>query len=153
MRIIIKNADFSSVSIGKVVEDLSFIVHNNVDELNEFFPNYNSGTFTSTTFYKCSQGSTDVEEITTDQRAVSDFVKVTSGMTLECSSIATGSKSTPVFVTFDANKATVASSFAWTDNVGNASMVVPNGIEWIKVQTTGFSGSGTSQFIKGDMPE
>ena len=152
MRIIIKNADFSSVSIGKVVKDLSFSFdssngagpgkgHGDNATINAFFPNWNNGTPTETEYYSGSEGGTVTMAGTTANRIVSDFHEVSEGMLISLSMVAGGS-SIPNIIAFAADKSTIVSSACkWGSGVHmDSSLVVPEGVKYIKFQTGATTG-------------
>ena len=161
MRIIIKNADFSQVSIGKVVKDLSFAFdssngagggtgHGDMDVINAFFPNFNSGSPTSATYYSGSSGGTVTDAGTTVNRIVSDFIEVSEGMTITAERMPSGGSSSPIMIAFDANKAIISSACMWASGTPPYidTKVLPAGVKYIKFQT-GASSTAIGSFEDG----
>lgn len=137
MRIVIKGADFSAVSIGKVVEDLSFSfkASDGVDAINAFFPTYNSGSPETAPYYTGSSGS----EVTIDtsgssSRVVSDYHKVSEGMSIVMSYL-TNPSSGPIIICFDENKNILSSKCFWNAEQINKTITIPSGVSYVKFQT------------------
>ena len=160
MRIVIKNADFSSVSIGKVVKDLSFSFdssngtgpgegHGDNAVINEFFPNWNNGTPTEAEYYSGTEGGTVTMAGITDNRIVSDFHEVSEGMLISLSMVAGGS-SIPNIIAFAADKTTIVSSACkWGSGAHmDSSLVVPEGVKYVKFQTP-TTGAGVGNLADG----
>lgn len=146
MRIVIKNADFSSVSIGKVIKDLSFSFDSadGVAAINAFFPNYNSGTPTNTTYYTGASGSTVTEAGTTNARLVTDFIEVEPGMIINAVSFDRGSASEPSLIAFNASKEIISSACGYVELIGSyklVNFVIPDNVKYIKLQMVTTSGA------------
>ena len=148
MRIIVKNADFSEVSIGKVVIDLSFSFDaaDGVDAINTFFPNYNSGTPSNTTIYTGRSGETvSASDSPTNTRLVSDYIQVRPGMIINTRFAATVA-TTPLIIAFNNNKEIISGSCGW--NADNTySYEVPSGVAYIKVQVSSVA-TGPTNYTK-----
>ena len=76
MRVIIKNADFSAVSIGKVIEDLSFKIDTN--NVTSKFVNWNGTSSSSIQYYVINNGELGTTE--NGNRIRTDYIKVVPGM-------------------------------------------------------------------------
>lgn len=152
MRVIIKNADFSDVSIGKVVKDLSFsfTAADGVDAINAFFPNYNSGTPTSTTIYVGSSGGS-VTTSSSANRSVSDYIPVIAGMTIKLNFVASAA-TTPVLIAFNSNKEVISSSCVWETTNNPVTYTVPEGVAFIKVQVQTVVTGTNNTAASGTMP-
>lgn len=155
MRLVIKNANFLSVSIGKVVKDLSFSFDSadGVNAINAFFPNYNSGgDRTKTHYYTGSEGSTVVDAGETSNRLATDYIEVTKDMVIQGGPYwYTGNvASEPCVVAFDSNKNIISASCVWLDSLGSSfSYTVPNGVKYIKIMYS-VTSSALSHITNGD---
>lgn len=160
MRIVIKNADFSSVSIGKVVKDLSFSFdsangagsgegHGDIVTINAFFLNFNSGTPTATTIYAGSEGGTVTTVDNSPNRFVSDFHEVSEGMIINAYQFGHDNNS-PNIIAFDEDKNIVSASCKWVSSTSpyDATFVVPNGVKYVKFQQ-GVSTGPKNQLLNG----
>ena len=156
MRIVIKDADFSDVSIGKVVEDLSFLftAADGVDAINAFFPNYNSGgTIQDTTCYIGSEGGT-VSPQTKHNRLVSDFHEVVEGMTVKTLFVISGGDTVPAIVAFDASKNVISTACMWINEYTQKTYIVPANVKYLKFQTNAVATTTPNYLtINASMPE
>jgi hypothetical protein len=137
MRVVIKGADFSSVSIGKVVEDLSFSFKatDGVAAINEFFPTYNSGSPISAPYYVGTNGSeVTLEASGSSSRVVSDYHKVSEGMSVVMSYLS-NPFSGPIVICFDENKNILSSKCFWNSDQINKTITIPSGVSYVKFQT------------------
>ena len=136
MRIVIKDADFSAVSIGKVIEDLSFTF------LPSSFVNYLSDTtpnFTAVTYFVGSSTSENLSTATNANRGISDFIKVIPGMQIKFEGTWSNTSTTPSIVAFDGNKNVLPpSKCGWTTE--SSSFIVQQGVAFIKLQSSGVTG-------------
>lgn len=132
MRVKIKGADFSAVSIGKVLKDLSksFDWNDGVEAQNEFFVNYNSGTPTVITYYYGS--SLPLGQTTNANRISTDFIETREGMkyTLE---FWQNTASVPSIVMFNENKEVIDAGWANTQTA-YLNGVIPANVKYIKLQ-------------------
>ena len=137
MRVVIKGADFSSVSIGKVVNDLSFSFKatDGVAVINEFFPTYNSGSPISAPYYIGASGSeVTLEASGSSSRVVSDYHKVSEGMSIVMGYL-TNPSSGPIIICFDENKNILSSKCFWNPDKVNNTITIPSGVSYIRFQT------------------
>lgn len=161
MRIVIKNADFSSVSIGKVIEDLSFSFSITNENVNENVLNPPSVALTSsalvaspenndgTTIYLAeSSGSTFDVRVNNKNRWVTDFFEVTEGMIINLTSWYSGGEAnTPNVVCFDENKNVMnPPNGCWS----GSSYIIPSGCHYIKFQSSQIR---LNQGASGTMPQ
>ena len=168
MRVIIKGADFSNVSIGKVTKDLSFRISANplATEGVHGFTNWdeeNQTVLTSDTAYKVS-GST-VSQSNGTSRLITDFIEVIPGMAISLFRGQTninGSSSTYAIIScFNSNKEllTNASTYAaWMDrtspyNLNNIPFTVPEGVAYIRIMSNSNTTSDGQNIYIGSMPE
>lgn len=169
MRIVIKNADFSSVSIGKVTKDLSF---NYVGDDIRDFPWDNisdktvalpwvgglSSNVTGTTILLATSEASSYTVLTNNNnRIVSDFIEVVPGMVIT-SKIITGTNNIPFIVCYNANKEALGPSSTynqWSESVIEKTFTIPEGVKYIKIQSSGIKASVQSvdTVLKGEMPE
>jgi hypothetical protein len=162
MRIIIKNADFSSVSIGKVVKDLSFNYSNGV-AVNGILLNpctnellitssgydFGSGSNVAATYKVASEGDSDwSSDTTTVNRGVSNFIEVSAGMIIRGNHLTGGGSRVPTVVCYNSNKEVLPPSYALWGNLDL--FTIPNGVSYIKIQINNIR--STSK-IGGTMPE
>lgn len=170
MRLVIKNADFSSVSIGKVERDLSFQVSANSDGV-VGFENWDGSAIVNTkgTVATISDGVVSYPNTTLYDRLYTDYIEVSEGMIISAasgSSVKSPSSSArviPVIVCFNENKEllTDASVYAGyfdlltidpdSENPTNIPFTVPSGVKYVKIQTIKYSNS-TANVIRGVMP-
>ena len=163
MRVIIKGADFSQVSIGKVVKDLSFeylsgsaintILANPIDNVSYIDPStgYTPGSHNaSTTFYMASASDASYTVMNNTYRLVSDFIEVTSGMTISGNRL-TGRNVMPIIICYNKNKELIEPPVAkWTDDANRTfTYIIPNNVAYIKIQTEILYQDSS---IKGTMP-
>ena len=172
---IIKNADFSSVSIGKVNKDLSFELCGNTTDGVSGFPNWNPDTSTvvSARMYKIDEsGETPIVYLPTfggGERLQSDYIEVSEGMIIfpndSWPSILNPSGSTTINTSLacfdeDKNLLTDASLYSVyrkyedssnTSRGAGAPFTVPAGVKYIIIQTLLTSSSGKN-IIRGIMP-
>lgn len=162
MRLIIKNADFSSVSIGKVPKDLSFSVDSSNYEDYFLNPPYDTtlpqyaydGNCDAVTQYNAQDGDNAYTLYENDKnRFQTDFIPVTEGMTIELKYLQ-GGNSCPVLVCFNSAKQPIVpaneTTAVWFAEITSGDFVIPNGCSFIKIQTSILR----SDFaIKGTMPE
>lgn len=153
MRMIIKNADFSSVSIGKVVKDLSFsfTAEDGNDAINAFFINYNNGSFTRATIYLGNSGN-PVTGSTSNGRTVTDFIEVTGGMKINLQRVYAPSNS-PTVIAFDADKNILSSKCRWETGYAPYTYIVPEGVKYIKLQSQGIETTYPYTTCSGTMPQ
>lgn len=146
MRVVIKGADFSNVSIGDVIEDLSFVFKNNE------FTNCNPSAATGFNPADIYVGGSSAEAFTISEnnpnRGISDFIRVIPNMTLTFTGTWSNTATVPSVVPFDAsqNLLTPAKGF-WTTE--GRSFVIPEGVYFVKLQASSYSGGGT---CTGSMP-
>ena len=165
MRLIIKGADFSTVSIGKVVKDLSFEYHH--EDCVEWLTNpptvspivfpVSAGTEesnnSSTVYYAASSSDSSYRYTDNQHRYTSDFIEVTPGMKIK-GLYTTGTATVPTIVCFDSsmnNPLTPISIYAYWGNTSDDgwAFTIPNNVKYIKIQiNTLFSGGK----ILGEMP-
>lgn len=170
MRILIKGADFSEVSIGKVTRDLSFQVSANSTGVTGF-ENWDGSSIINTkgTVAIISNGIVSYPDITLYDRLYTDYIEVCEGMIISAasgSSVKSPSSSAriiPVIVCFNENKEllTDASTYAGyfdlltidpdSTNPTNIPFTVPSGVKYIKIQTIKYANS-TDNVITGIMP-
>lgn len=168
MRVIIKGADFSNVSIGKVVEDLNFrISANSLAEEGVYgFMNWDEDSQTVTTsdaIYRITDGV--VYQGSGSSRLITDFIKVIPGMIVSLKGGQTyinGSNSIISIIScFNANKEllTDASIYAaWMNNtspymLNNIPFTVPEGVTYIRIISNNNTTSVNQNIYIGSMPE
>ena len=166
MRIKIKNADFSSVSIGKVEKDFSFAYVGSeklkttpwVNVINPAanLPWTSGGTnLSDITFLLASSSSSSYSTLTNNQRMLSDYIEVVEGMI-----ITTNLKNTdtvPLIVCYDANKNALGPSSTyclWKTSSAeySSTFTIPAGVKYIRINVPGLyaDDSDIPQFIKGE---
>ena len=146
MRIAIKGADFSAVSIGKVTRDLSFeLCGNTVDGISSDFLNWDEDeqTVHNVHTYQIVEG---VVSLTSSygERLQSDYIEVCEGMTVTFGNVTDANASNGIralLVCFDENKnllTTAATYAAWRDlggsTINNSPFVIPSGVKYIILQ-------------------
>lgn len=164
MRVIIKNADFSSVSIGKVTTDYSFsykgeqvnnILDNPVDDWSVVIaadPNAypaGAGNNGNTTFYLGSNGATEYQVYADNpNRLTSDEIEVIEGMVITATPKAgsTLPNNMPTIICYNAAHELLAPNVAasWS-----SPYTIPAGVKYIKFQ---FAGLSVSAEVAGVMP-
>lgn len=162
MRIIIKDADFSANSIGKVGKDLSF-AFNTVDELRnmpwlnivdktEALPwNEDMGNTSTITFYAATTSATTFSTITNAARIISDYFEVVEGM--QISVLTNNTINIPTLLCFDENKNILGPSSTYTEWLGTTGsfiFTVPSGVKYIQFQINTLD---TGHYFRGTMPE
>ena len=171
MRIVIKDADFSAVSIGKVYRDLSFN-YPNTASLKADFPwanvisrtaalswNQSSGNLSNTTFLGASSGDNAYTPYTNNNaRLVSDYLEVCPGMVIHFNHFI-NTATIPVIVCYDENKTPLGPSASYSKwvtstSADDTSFTVPDGVKYITFCVTSLDDfSGGSNYIRGEMPE
>ena len=165
MRVIIKNADFSEVSIGKVVKDLSFDYPNSSALRNAPWENgpvattalpWNDGMYSSTSYLSAAEDAAQYTPVTNAHRLVTDFIEVVEGMIIT-SNLMGGSDNLPVLICYDSTKNVLGPSSTYTKwnkstYLENWTFTVPAGVKYIKIQSTGILNT-VDQILKGEMPE
>lgn len=168
MRVIIKNADFSSVSIGKVEKDLSFD-YQGVLQLKTFpWVNANlsaplpwtDGNLLIADYLSAADSAESYTQQHNAARLVSDYIEVTEGMVIE-----TNCKNTynvPAIICYNANKEALGPSSTYclwkTNNEYNyARFTVPAGVKYIVVNFMEIVDAATeastiTRYIKATMP-
>lgn len=150
MRIVVKGADFSAVSIGKVVEDLSFEI--NKDNVADKMVNWNGTSASSVTYYQISDNQ--LSEITNANRVRTDYIKVTPGMKIKFNK-ATNTATIPFVVSFDENKNVLGVDKCFVSDAGtlyDTEFTIPSGVSyiWVQLQVSAFT---QAEFlVKGIMP-
>lgn len=147
MRIVIENADFSSVSIGKRVKDLSFSYANGTAMLGILVNpptgvsavtssiSAGSGTNPTASYYTGSSSSETLTAASNANRFVSDFIEVTEGMGISSTKLG-NTYTVPSIVAFDSGKNVLTpNKCAWSSG-GALSYTVPSGVKYIKIQTS-----------------
>lgn len=159
MRVVIKNADFSAVSIGKVIRDLSFnysngtllnaIMKNPIDEVTENGYDASSTHNAAATYYVGSSGSESFSVVTNANRIVSELIEVVEGMVIS-STVLNNTDSVPSIVCFDSDKNVLPPSKAcWSYYNTINSFIIPSGVKYISIQTSKIKNATN---IKGVMP-
>ena len=162
MRVIIKNADFSGVSIGKVVRDLSFnydtlqemnsILTNPVDDLSVVDPTdgygAGSGHNGSATYYWASSGDQEYTPNTNQYRFISNKIEVSEGMKITYTAI-DGASDLPTIICYSEEDTLIVPPEAFWGSF-NGEYVIPSGVKYIRFQCAHLYGYAT---IKGEMPE
>lgn len=148
MRLIIKNSDFSSVSIGKVLKDISFSVDSS--NYKDYFlnPPYNTnlpqysydGNCDGVTQYSASSGDSSYTLYENDKNKFqTDFISVTEGMTIELKYLH-GGNNCPVLVCFNSAKQPLVpangTNAVWFAEIMSGTFVIPSGCSYIKIQTS-----------------
>lgn len=168
MRVIIKGADFSNVSIGKVVEDLSFRVSANplAEEGVHGFMNWDEDSQTVTTSnasYRITDGV--VSQASGISRLITGFIKVIPGMIVSLvggqTNINSSSSIYSIISCFNANKEllTNASIYAaWMNKtspytLNNIPFTVPEGVAYIRIMSNSNATTAAQNIYIGSMPE
>lgn len=164
MRVIIKGADFSEVSIGKVIRDLSFRVSANkgLPEGVHGFPNWDESTQVANNvkLYQINEGVVQLPSVGSSARLQSDYIEVSEGMIISAdTSLVATSRMAPQVVCFDSNKnlftdAAVYSAYISSTNYSPLSFTIPAGVKYIKIQSSvGNDTTATHNVYIGSMPE
>ena len=150
MRVIIKNADFSAVSIGKVIEDLSFKIDTN--NVTSKFVNWNGTSSSSIQYYVINNGELGTTE--NGNRIRTDYIKVVPGMDILLNNC-TNTQSVPTIVCFNSNKHPlgVSSCYITDTTVANAHYTIPQGTAYIWIQIQALYLTTSAFLIMGTMPE
>lgn len=165
MRIVIKNADFSAVSIGKVVKDLSFSYGVGGDKTMQELPwinisntsaalpwNDGNAIITSTNYLAATDSSESYTTANNAHRIISDFIEVTQGMVIKSNS--SGATNVPSIICYNESKEALGpgNGYAcWYEINSNEKIyTIPAGVKYIKYQATEVA---SSQYFKGEMPE
>lgn len=161
MRIIIKDADFSEVSIGKIVKDLSFSYDNGtkvlgilvnpptgVSVVSQIY-SADSGVNPAAKYYNGSVDSAELTETNNAYRYVSELIEVSPGMVITGSTIP-NTTGNPSVVAFDYNMDVLTPSECAWSNDGAFSYTVPNGVKYISFQMVILSPFAS---LTGTMPE
>lgn len=162
MRVIIKNADFSEVSIGKVVKDLSFSYVG--EALNNIFANpvddwslvidalpydYSAGQGHNekATLYVGGSDAQSWTVLNNANRFVTEEIEVCEGMQLTVHLNSTFPTNMPSITCFDSDHQVLAPNVAasWT-----SPYTIPAGVKYVKFQ---FQGISTTTSVAGTMPE
>lgn len=162
MRMVIKNADFSSVSIGKVYKDLSFsydtdaklreIPWLNVVDTTADFPWTENNNASNTLILVANSSSSSYSTMTDKTRFVTDYIEVVQGMTITGKFANTNT--VPTIVCFDENKNTLGPSStycSWINGTASFTFTVPAGVKYIKLQCSSIYASSGYKFV-GTMP-
>lgn len=163
MRIVIKGADFSEVSIGKVTKDLSFRVcaSTTAEGGVQGFANWDGTSKTNTNLFKISDDSVFMDSNQSNARLQTDYIEVVKDMTVSATAEQLNGTNSifPWIVCFNSNKTllTDASVYAVYDPLNTSgsrtiSFVIPDGVKYIKVQSNTTAASNRNIFI-GSMPE
>lgn len=165
MRIIVKGADFSNVSIGKVIKDLSFnyntlqqmnsLLANPVDDLSLVDPTdgfaaggRGGGHNGSATYYGAESGDSQYQSATNEYRFISNLIEVTEGMVITYTAI-DGSSSLPTFICYSDENTLIVPPVAYWGSF-NGTYTIPAGVKYIRFQCAHLYSYAT---LKGDMPE
>lgn len=162
MRIVIKGADFSAVSIGKVTRDLSFELCGNTIDGISGFPNWDEDEqiVHAVKTYQIIDGVVSLTS-TLGERLQSDYIEVCEGMTVTLSNVTDANASNGIralLVCFDENKnllTTAATYAAWRDLRGsvinNSPFTIPSGVKYIRLQCVKTTTTNKNIFT-GTMP-
>ena len=171
MRVVIKNADFSGNSIGKVGRDYSFTAVGNRPDGIKLYENWalnGQGTayVISTKLYVIDTSGDDdlvLFDNTEDRsRLLTGFIEVIPGMTIARNNMPSinfisDGITIPYLVCFDENKQLLADaeSYATYIPIGgtivNRDFTIPAGVKYVRCQTAISNDSGTN-IVSGNMP-
>lgn len=158
MRIIVKGADFSNVSIGKVIKDLSFnyntlqlvnsVLTNPIDDLSVVDPvnGYGAGNGHngSVTYYGAAEGDANYQSYTNKYRFISNLIEVAEGMVITYNML---TSMTPLFIFYsDKNTMIIPPQGYWGSDTGT--FTIPSGVKYIRFQTSKIY---TYTLVKGEM--
>lgn len=160
MKLVIEGADFSAVSIGKVIKDFSFkyvgvvaissILKNPPTSQSEERHDASSSGNSVALWYRATSGDSAFEIRNTADRFASNLIEVTEGMTIILDYIENGS-TCPGLVAFDENKNVLPPNYAsWI--VGNTSLTynVPSNVRFISIQASAIK---PNSIVRGSMPK
>ena len=162
MRIIIKGADFSANSIGKVGKDLSFAYNTDAELKTIPFLNIVDRTanlpWTGDTsnvraelIYLGSSSATSFTTNTSAARIITDYIEVTEGMTI--TGVFNTTNSVPTIICFDESKNVLGPSATytcWINGTDSFTFTIPSGVKYIKLEVNSVS---TGFYFRGTMPE
>ncbi len=168
MRVIIKGADFSEVSIGKVVKDLSFEVSANKIKGVSGFTNWNeeSQSVVSEPVYRVNTEDNTVYYGNKSLRLHTDFIEVVGGMTVTAQAFNANGGNTeiiPNIVCFDKDKqlftdASDSTHVLYFDlnshDVETINFTIPEDVKYIIIQSgaTNYTTIENVNVYTGSMP-
>lgn len=170
MRVIIKGADFSEVSIGKVTRDLSFRLVSNSTEVTIAsaedevgYKNYSDGTLERVYVYRIEEEEGRLKVIlgnSKSDRLQTYPIEVVPGMSIsfvDTGNVSTSSSIIPNLVCLDGDKnllsdpSTYAAYIPYSQPSVNMPFIVPNGVKYVIIQAV-VRPQEEKGIVAGEMP-